>query len=131
MTVRMMRMRHLQEWQGAAAEAMNWVTQEDVRQKAGPMLTETNPERMRTLIAGASGHLPEHSSSLERGLLKRARSMAAGLDESFAFDLQMPSTSSTVASVSTLQIPTDMISGEVQDIANFGGKLTPVPKCSI
>ena len=57
--------------------------------------------------------------------------MAARLDESFAFDLQMPSTSSTVASVSTLQIPTDMISGEVQDIANFGGKLTPVPKCSI
>ncbi|CAE7559110.1 unnamed protein product [Symbiodinium sp. CCMP2592] len=120
-TVRMMTMRHLQEWQGAAAEAMNWVTQEDVRQKAGTVLSAANPERM--LIAGASGHLPEHSSSLERGWSKRARLMAARLDESFSFDLQMPSTSSTVASVSTLQIATDMISGEVQDIANFGGTL--------
>ncbi|CAE7949999.1 unnamed protein product [Symbiodinium sp. KB8] len=73
----------IEEWQGAAAEAMEWVTQEDVRQK----------ERVAT-----------------------SRSIHQALKE-------MPSTSSTVASVSTLKIPADIISGEVQDIARAGEML--------
>ena len=124
----MMTMSHFQEWQGAAAEAMEWVTQEDVRQKAGAISLRSK-SRGHVDCAGASGHLPEHSSSVERGLSNGlvCFQRAAGLDATFSFDLQMPSTSSTVASVSTLKIPADIISGEVQDIANFGGILTLAP----